>query len=73
MFYQVDFPPVTNNLLDNSSDIYLIVYGLIRSDRLIIRRPCVVLLCNNLKEQQLNLYHLTHMRYVPQKCLLKDL
>ncbi len=34
--------PVTNNLLDNSSDIYLIVYGMIRSDRLIIRGPCVL-------------------------------
>ena len=29
MFYQVGLLPVTNNLLDNSSDIYLIVYGMI--------------------------------------------
>ena len=42
MFYQVGLLPVTNNLLDNSSDFYLIVYGMIRSDRLIIRGSCVV-------------------------------
>ncbi len=42
MFYQVGLLPVTNNLLDNSSDIYLIVYGMIRSDRLIIRGLCVI-------------------------------
>ncbi len=41
MFYQVGLLPVTNNLLDISSDIYLIVYGMIRSDRLIIQGPCV--------------------------------
>ncbi len=35
------FAAVNNNLLDNSIDIYLIVYGLIRSDRLIIQGPCV--------------------------------
>ncbi len=28
-------------LLDNSSDIYLIVYGMIRSDRLMIQGSCV--------------------------------
>ncbi len=36
MFYQVGLLPVTTNLLDNLCDIYLIVYGMIRSDRLII-------------------------------------
>ena len=41
MFYQVGSLPVTYNLLDNSSDIYLIVYGMIRSDTLIIPGPCV--------------------------------
>ncbi len=41
MFYQVGLLPVTYNLLDNSSDIYLIVYGMIRSDRLIIQGSCV--------------------------------
>ena len=42
MFYQVGLLPVTNNLLDISSDIYLIVQGMIRSDRLIIPGSCVV-------------------------------
>ena len=37
MFYQVSLLPVTTNLLDNSSDIHLIVYGIIWSERLIIR------------------------------------
>ncbi len=41
MFYQVGLLPVTNNLLDISSDIYLIVQGMIRSDRLIIPDSCV--------------------------------
>ena len=41
MFYKVDLLSVTNNLLDNSSGIYLIVHSMIRSDRLIIRGSCV--------------------------------
>ncbi len=41
MFYQIGVLPVTTNLLDNSSDIYLTVYGIIRSDRLIIQGSCV--------------------------------
>ncbi len=45
MFYQVGLLPVTNNLLDNSSDFYLTVYGMIRSDRLIIQGSCVQLHC----------------------------
>ena len=32
MFYQVGLLPVNTNLLDNSNDIALIVYGIIRSD-----------------------------------------
>ena len=31
----------STNLLDNSSDIHLILYGIIGSDRLIIRGLCV--------------------------------
>ena len=41
MFYQVGLLPVTNNLLDISSDIYMIVQGMIRSDRLKIPGSCV--------------------------------
>ncbi len=37
--------PVTNNLLDISSDIYMIVQGMIRSDRLKIPGSCVIRLC----------------------------
>ncbi len=44
MFYQVGLLPVTNNLLDISSDIYMIVQGMIRSDRLKISGSCVTLL-----------------------------
>ena len=41
MFDQVGLLPVTNYLLNNSSDIYLIVYGMIKTGRLIIRGSCV--------------------------------
>ncbi len=41
MFYQVGLFPVTNNLLDISNDIYMIVQGMIRSDRLKIPGSCV--------------------------------
>ncbi len=32
---------MTNHFLENFSDIYLTVYGMIRSDRVIIRGSCV--------------------------------
>ena len=48
MFYQVGLLPVTNNLLDISSDIYLIVHGMIRSDRLVIPGSCVHEHCSSL-------------------------
>ena len=41
MFYQIGLLPVTNNLLDISSDIYMIIQGMIRSDRLKIPGSCV--------------------------------